>query len=632
VLRIPRTRRRDERGKWQPTTTFDWALGHPSTKFMVVMSNYLNQSGKENLNNPVFVSSVLATSPPNLVQASSIESVGVNKPGLNTAQPVATAHIGSGMPEPYMSAGGYYTNTNGFALSFPNYNQPAQWSTGTNNPQAPPQTFEHSAMQYSTLNAAPAAQTNPDVTQNQLAQNHQFVAADHLFSQNNSAYQSAFSAPPYMNGNWSYFNNPNSFFFPTGNGDLNLTWGTTGADNPNSALYDLYKHPLPPMDQDKAKVEPSSTNELTNGFENVETSKSVDSVEQTFSAMTVNAPEKDVEPIIENSVAPSLPPSNTPVAIQKVSPPTPPVSTGQSNAPAKPVSWAAVASQPAKSKPPAKKPPPKTQAPAQSAKNGFSTQNGTGAATANKGKQQPGSRWSNRQPQQQQQLQNGNNCTNVTGDVVAVPNDSHININRLKEGSELLKKLMAKYNFNPRELNLDQKNARFFIIKSYSEDDIFRSIKYSSWTSTEHGNRRLNEAFKEQQKQGKKTPMYLLFSVNSSGHFCGVAEMKSEVDLNVETGIWVQDKWKGRFDVRWIYVKDVPNNTLRHIRLENNENKPVTNSRDTQEVHPEKAKQVLKIIHNYKAQTSIFDDFDHYEKRQEEDARMRSKKMPEPDL
>ena len=55
----------------------------------------------------------------------------------------------------------------------------------------------------------------------------------------------------------------------------------------------------------------------------------------------------------------------------------------------------------------------------------------------------------------------------------------------------------------------------------------------------------------------------------------------------------------GKFNVKWIYVKDVPNSQLRHIRLENNENKPVTNSRDTQvkilyvyysrkNVHPEK--------------------------------------------
>jgi len=45
----------------------------------------------------------------------------------------------------------------------------------------------------------------------------------------------------------------------------------------------------------------------------------------------------------------------------------------------------------------------------------------------------------------------------------------------------------------------------------------------------------------------------------------------------------------------------------------------VTNSRDTQEVPVDKGKLVLKIMHGYKHSTSIFDDFSHYEKRQEED-------------
>jgi hypothetical protein len=40
--------------------------------------------------------------------------------------------------------------------------------------------------------------------------------------------------------------------------------------------------------------------------------------------------------------------------------------------------------------------------------------------------------------------------------------------------------------------------------------------------------------------------------------------------------------------VKWHLVKDVPNSTFRHIILENNENKPVTNSRDTQEVNFDK--------------------------------------------
>lgn len=544
-----------------------------------------------------------------------------NKQTVATAQPVGTAHLGSGMPEAYMSAGGYYTaNNTGFAaMSFPNFSQPPQWSTGTNNPPAAPQSYDHTAMQYSALGAAPNPPTNGDA-----AQNHQYVTADHLFNQNNSTYQSAFSAAPFMNGNWSYFNNPSSYFFPTGNGDLNLNWGTTPAaptENPNNALFqDLYKPPPPPeMEKQPKGVDVNNLpSELSSGFENGEVKPPpvVETVEQSMSGMSVN--EKESDKGLENSIPAQNISNNAPPA------PVKPIasassSSGHSNAPAKPVSWAAVASQPAKSKPPPKKVSQKAATSAPSSKPSYSTQNGTASNSNAKGKQQApsGGRW-NRQNQS-----NGNQNNNGVDNTVAVPNDSHLDINRMKDNSQLLKKLMNKFNFNPRELNIDTKNARFFIIKSYSEDDIFRSIKYSSWTSTEHGNRRLNDAFADQEKTGVKTPIYLLFSVNSSGHFCGVAEMKSKVDFDVETGIFVQDKWKGRFDVRWIYVKDVPNNTLRHIRLENNENKPVTNSRDTQEVHPDKAKQVLKIIHNYKAQTSIFDDFSHYEKRQEEDAKLR---------
>ncbi|MBN3280550.1 YTHD1 protein, partial [Polyodon spathula] len=184
------------------------------------------------------------------------------------------------------------------------------------------------------------------------------------------------------------------------------------------------------------------------------------------------------------------------------------------------------------------------------------------------------------------------------------------------ESHPVLEKLRAAHSYNPKDFDWNLKNGRVFIIKSYSEDDIHRSIKYSIWCSTEHGNKRLDSAFRTMNSKG---PVYLLFSVNGSGHFCGVAEMRSPVDYGTSAGVWSQDKWKGKFDVKWLFVKDVPNSQLRHIRLENNDNKPVTNSRDTQEVPLEKAKQVLKIIATYKHTTSIFDDFSHYEKRQEEE-------------
>jgi len=60
--------------------------------------------------------------------------------------------------------------------------------------------------------------------------------------------------------------------------------------------------------------------------------------------------------------------------------------------------------------------------------------------------------------------------------------------------------------------------------------------------------------------------------------------MTGRVDFNKSMDFWQQDKWNGYFPVKWHIIKDVPNPQLRHIILENNDHKPVTNSRDTQEV------------------------------------------------
>lgn len=76
----------------------------------------------------------------------------------------------------------------------------------------------------------------------------------------------------------------------------------------------------------------------------------------------------------------------------------------------------------------------------------------------------------------------------------------------------------------------------------------------------------------------------MVHQVNGSGHFCGLAEMVGPVDFHKDMDFWCQDKWTGCFPVRWHIIKDVPNYTLQHILLQNNENKPVTHSRDTQEV------------------------------------------------
>lgn len=60
--------------------------------------------------------------------------------------------------------------------------------------------------------------------------------------------------------------------------------------------------------------------------------------------------------------------------------------------------------------------------------------------------------------------------------------------------------------------------------------------------------------------------------------------MVGPVDFETDADYWQQDRWSGQFPVKWHIIKDVPNSRFRHILLENNDNKPVTHSRDSQEV------------------------------------------------
>ena len=286
-------------------------------------------------------------------------------------------------------------------------------------------------------------------------------------------------------------------------------------------------------------------------------------------------------------------PSSTASTSQPAKPQPPPAAV--SSGPPKPMSWASIASAAPKKRPPptstgltsqqapsnsATRPPANHFAPAPAANSW--QQRPSGYASGYSGPVQPGSAGlaqtaagsaASNPPSRAPRHRSKPGVSDAASQLDSIePTDT---------GKDGLEKLRAAHEYNPKDPSVVKLNdARFFVIKSYSEDDIHRSIKYSVWTSTEHGNKRLDTAYREQ--RGK--PIYMFFSVNGSGHFCGCARMCSDVDYTAATGIWAQEKWKGKFDVQWIYVKDVPNSQLRHIRLENNENKPVTNSRDTQEV------------------------------------------------
>ncbi|KAF8719712.1 hypothetical protein HU200_024463 [Digitaria exilis] len=187
---------------------------------------------------------------------------------------------------------------------------------------------------------------------------------------------------------------------------------------------------------------------------------------------------------------------------------------------------------------------------------------------------------------------------------------------------DILSPLVRRDQFNRSDFSVQYKQAKFFMIKSYSEDDIHKGIKYNVWASTPNGNNKLDAAYNEAQilmkENGEKCPVFLFFSVNTSGQFVGLAEMLGPVDFKKTMDFWKGNKWNGFFPIMWHIIKDIPNRLFRHIILEHNDNRPVTFSRDTQEIGLLKGVQMLKIFKDHPHGTSLLDDFDFYEGKDNE--------------
>ena len=75
--------------------------------------------------------------------------------------------------------------------------------------------------------------------------------------------------------------------------------------------------------------------------------------------------------------------------------------------------------------------------------------------------------------------------------------------------------ILMKY---PNLIDLNKKNAdiakkisdnsKFFIIKSFSEEDVHKAIKYNVWSSTKNGNKTLNETYKQNKEIGAEVFLF----------------------------------------------------------------------------------------------------------------------------
>lgn len=171
-------------------------------------------------------------------------------------------------------------------------------------------------------------------------------------------------------------------------------------------------------------------------------------------------------------------------------------------------------------------------------------------------------------------------------------------------------------------LNEIPDDAAIYLIKSCTEEDTHKAIKYNLWSSTNYGNNKLNKEFETK-------PVYLLFSTYKSNQFTGLAKMKSSVNFKNTFPLWARDNWRGTFDIQWLLIKDVPFKQFKNVECEKREKKDngeynfinystksLCNSPDCQKIPTSEGKEIIKLMADYQNKNSILEHFEYYDIRQ----------------
>ncbi|NXN73420.1 YTDC2 helicase, partial [Himantopus himantopus] len=110
--------------------------------------------------------------------------------------------------------------------------------------------------------------------------------------------------------------------------------------------------------------------------------------------------------------------------------------------------------------------------------------------------------------------------------------------------------------------------VRYFIMKSSNLQNIDISQQKGIWSTTTSNEQKLNRAFWE------SSMVYLIFSVQGSGHFQGFAKMASEIGCE-KSQDWGSAGFGGVFKVEWIQKESIPFQFAHHLLNPWNDNKKV---------------------------------------------------------
>ncbi|XP_073697034.1 3'-5' RNA helicase YTHDC2-like isoform X1 [Garra rufa] len=131
-------------------------------------------------------------------------------------------------------------------------------------------------------------------------------------------------------------------------------------------------------------------------------------------------------------------------------------------------------------------------------------------------------------------------------------------------------------------------SVRYFIMKSSNVRNIDLSQQRGIWSTTPNNENKLTRAFLE------SSAVFLVFSVQGSGHFQGYARMTSAVS-GERCLDWGSAGLGGVFGVEWIRKESLPFQLTQQLLNPWNDNKRVQISRDAQELEPQTGSQLLQL-------------------------------------
>lgn len=130
--------------------------------------------------------------------------------------------------------------------------------------------------------------------------------------------------------------------------------------------------------------------------------------------------------------------------------------------------------------------------------------------------------------------------------------------------------------------------CRYYVMKCTHQKTLDSSVSSGTWYVTSTSSKKLNKAF-----QDGKT-VYLVFSINASGHFQGYAKMISLAEKDKTSGSQ-SPNFNYVCSIEWVKRNNLPFQLTHHLLNSLNENKRVQISRDGQEIEPSVGEALLRL-------------------------------------